>query len=154
MVPAATVASAPTQIDPVGSRGAPALTTTGVVGTIRRVVTGWRVAAVMAVIAVAAIAVTPIAWKAADRSYVAQEAWQDRAEQWEVRAGEHANERDDAIALIGQSRARNRTLTEEIADLEIQIEDLAAANASLTDENQVMRDALASFGYELRSLAP
>ena len=122
---------------------------TGVLGSVRRVVTGWRVAAVLAVIAVAAIAVTPLAWKSADRSYDAQEAWEERAEEWQIRAGDHADERDEAIALIGQSRARNRTLTEEIADLELQIEDLAAVNASLTDENQLMRDALASLGYQV-----
>lgn len=120
----------------------------GLAGTVRRVVTGWRVAALLAVIALGAIAATPMAWKSAERSFDAQEAWEVRAEEWQVRAGDHADERDEAIALIGQSRARNRTLTEEIAELERQIEELAAANASLTDENQLMRDALASLGYQ------
>lgn len=112
------------------------------------VTSGW-VATGFALVAVVAVVAMGLSWASSSRSYEAQEAWQERAEVWEERAGEHADERDEAIAQVGQTRQRNRTLTEDIAELEDQIEGLAADNASLHDENRLLRDALADLGYRL-----
>ncbi|MBL8778789.1 MAG: DUF2510 domain-containing protein [Acidimicrobiales bacterium] len=110
---------------------------------------GVKVLAVAGVALVVLVVGLGLAWASAARSYDAQEAWQRRAEQWEERAGDHANERDEAIARIGRSRGRNRELNEENAEQQRQIEDLAADNAALTDENRLLNDALNSLGYEL-----
>ena len=110
---------------------------------------GVKVLAVAGVALVVLAVGLGLAWASAGRSYDAQEAWERRAEEWEERAGDHANERDEAIARIGRSRGRNRELTEEIAEQQRQIEDLAASNAALTDENRLLNDALNSLGYEL-----
>ena len=110
---------------------------------------GVKVLAVAGVALVVLAVGLGLAWASAGRSYDAQEAWQRRAQQWEERAGDHANERDEAIARIGRSRGRNRELNEENAEQQRQIEDLAADNAALTDENRLLNDALNSLGYEL-----
>jgi uncharacterized protein HemX len=110
---------------------------------------GFKILAVAGVALVVLAVGLGLAWASAGRSYDAQEAWERRAEEWQERAGDHANERDEAIARIGRSRGRNRELTEEIAEQQRQIEDLAASNAALTDENRLLNDALNSLGYEL-----
>ena len=147
---AAPVAASPTDAtepSPAGpSAVRRALTTLGRIPGL--ITSGW-VATGFAVVAVFAVVAMGLSWASSSRSYAAQEAWQDRAEAWEDRAGEHADERDEAIAQVGQTRRRNRTLTEDIAELEDQIEGLAADNASLQDENRLLRDALADLGYRL-----
>lgn len=118
-------------------------------GRIPGLITSGWVATGFAMVAIVAVVAMGLSWASSSRSYEAQEAWQERAEAWEERAGEHADERDEAIAQVGQTRQRNRTLTEDLAELEDQIEGLAADNASLQDENRLLRDALADLGYRL-----
>ena len=78
--------------------------------------------------------------------YRSGNAWEDRAGLWESRAVQRADERDEAEASADRKDGRIEILQNRVEDRETRIEGLAADNAALGDEREMLS--------QVASLAP